>query len=61
MNASGTGGLSSNHLVTGSVSGTLGIGYAKTDKTTVTTQSGISAGNEINGHVNGNLNLQGEF
>ncbi|EAI8185653.1 hemagglutination protein [Campylobacter coli] len=59
LNASGTGGLSSNHLVTGSVSGTLGIGYAKTDKTTVTTQSGISAGNEINGHVNGNLNLQG--
>ncbi|EFL6894614.1 hemagglutination protein [Campylobacter coli] len=56
LNASGTGGLSSNHLVTGSVSGTLGIGYAKTDKTTVTTQSGISAGNEINGHVNGNLN-----
>lgn len=37
LNASGTGGLSSNHLVTGSVSGTLGIGYAKTDKTTVTT------------------------
>ncbi|EAJ4326357.1 hemagglutination protein [Campylobacter coli] len=59
LNASGTGGLSSNHLVAGSVSGTLGIGYAKTDKTTVTTQSGISAGNEINGHVNGNLNLQG--
>ncbi|MBN9680434.1 hemagglutinin repeat-containing protein [Campylobacter coli] len=59
LNASGTGGLSSNHLVTRSVSGTLGIGYAKTDKTTVTTQSGISAGNEINGHVNGNLNLQG--
>ncbi len=59
LNASGTGGLSSNHFVTGSVSGTLGIGYAKTDKTTVTTQSGISAGNEINGHVNGNLNLQG--
>ncbi|HED7349947.1 TPA: hemagglutinin repeat-containing protein [Campylobacter coli] len=59
LNTSGTGGLSSNHLVTGSVSGTLGIGYAKTDKTTVTTQSGISAGNEINGHVNGNLNLQG--
>ncbi|EMQ8423058.1 hemagglutinin repeat-containing protein [Campylobacter coli] len=59
LNASGTGGLSNNHLVTGSVSGTLGIGYAKTDKTTVTTQSGISAGNEINGHVNGNLNLQG--
>ncbi|EAL2589476.1 hemagglutination protein [Campylobacter coli] len=59
LNASGTGGLSSNHLVTGSVSDTLGIGYTKTDKTTVTTQSGISAGNEINGHVNGNLNLQG--
>lgn len=56
LNASGTGGLSSNHLVTGSVSDTLGIGYTKTDKTTVTTQSGISAGNEINGHVNGNLN-----
>lgn len=53
--ASGTGGLSSNHVVTGSLSGTLGIGYGKTDAT----QSGISAGNEISGNVNGDLNLKG--
>ncbi|HEB9320079.1 TPA: hemagglutinin repeat-containing protein [Campylobacter coli] len=59
LDASGTGGLSSNHVVTGSLSGTLGIGYGKTDKATVATQSGISAGNEISGNVNGDLNLKG--
>lgn len=59
LNASGTAGLSSNHVVTGSIAGTLGIGYNRTDKATVATQSGISAANEISGNVNGDLNLKG--
>lgn len=59
LDASVAGGLSSNHLITGSVVGTLGMGYAKTDKTAIAAQSGISAANEINAHVNGDLKLQG--
>ncbi|EOI8864738.1 hemagglutinin repeat-containing protein [Campylobacter jejuni] len=51
--------LSSNHVISGEFSGTIGIGYAKTDNQAVETQSGISAGNELNGRVNGDLSLEG--
>ncbi|MBZ7928127.1 hemagglutinin repeat-containing protein [Campylobacter sp. RM10535] len=51
--------LSSNHIITGDFSGTVGIGYAKTDNQTVGTQSGISAGNELSGRLNGDLSLEG--
>ncbi|MBM0637258.1 hemagglutinin repeat-containing protein [Campylobacter bilis] len=51
--------LSSNHIITGDFSGTVGVGYSKSDNQTVGTQSGISAGNELSGHVNGDLVLEG--
>ncbi|XGQ69680.1 hemagglutinin repeat-containing protein [Campylobacter hepaticus] len=51
--------LSSNHIVSGDFSGTVGVGYGKKDSQTVGEQSGISAKNEIKGNVNGDLSLDG--
>lgn len=58
LSASVSGGFSSNHAATATVSGSVGVGYAKADKAEVTTQSGISATNEINANINGDLKLQ---
>lgn len=53
-----SGAFSSNHIATGSVSGMVGVGYKRSDKAEVSSQSGFDAKNEINGVVGENLSLK---